>query len=346
MKDAAKILFLTFVNNKYHAIWSDYIAFSLCGEFRRQGVEATSLGYFDLTIPATSGVLDSRVQKLSSLASARARNLGSERLCSLRLRRFLASYRPDVVMTFFPRAGLKELVSSAGSKLAFWLVDAFEALTEDTARFAEQCDFVFTCFRNISSTLKGRSGSALWMPVTFDPSYFYPREVPRALPVVLVATYYPSREPALRDALYPLVKRLGRDVHIYGPGWTHNPNAQGGTIHGAVDWRDVSNIYSSAKVVLEVYDPNARKYGSLSTRTLESLACKSFLLTDYTDRELFTSGRDLVVCDSRDYADTALSFLDRDDDRVRIANAGHDRVLSSFGVGQRASELLRAMELA
>jgi len=319
--------------------------FSLSREINLMGTNAVTVGYYDLVNPQMTAVYDSALLKIMCLAFASADRIAKKlglRLPVMRLRKFLDKFKPDLILTFFARPDLEPLSRRMGFKLVYWIADVPKP---DTIPFATSCDLVITCLKGLLRILKDHGISARWLPAAYDPFYFHPMDLPSIYPVVFIGTYYPEREPVFRRWLYPLVEHYAEKIHIFGPGWRGVHSVKRASVHGTVDWRIVPKIYSSAQIVLDFYHPMAKALCSLSSRTIEALACKAFLISNHVDENLLTPGHDLVLLSNRDNICDLVDFYSTNQqERRKIAKQGHEKVTSNFTVRRRAAELLNILK--
>lgn len=108
---------------------------------------------------------------------------------------------------------------------------------------------------------------------------------------------------------------------------------------------DYPKPFNSARIIL-----NQSVRNDINFRVFEALATGSLLLTDDVGNgleELFEDGRHLVTYRKGDVDDAvakARYYLDRPEERERIAAEGHALVCSCHTLANRSSELLRAMK--
>ena len=108
-----------------------------------------------------------------------------------------------------------------------------------------------------------------------------------------------------------------------------HPNA---VYHGmATNRQDCPQIYSRSKINLNI--TNEQLITSLPVRVFDVLACGGFLLTDAQQdaSELFRPGEELAIYnDEQDLAAMVRYFLEHEDERNRIRQAGRAKVLDRF----------------
>ncbi|TET38487.1 MAG: hypothetical protein E3J72_03090 [Planctomycetota bacterium] len=139
-----------------------------------------------------------------------------------------------------------------------------------------------------------------------------------------------------RDALLSTVIETGADVAVYGRKWPAGFPVRGEGIY--LD--DFAKLCSRAKIVLGMNDNNSIE-NYFSDRTFQIPACRGFHITSRVPgmENWFTDGGHLVCFDigrgrgKKKYADAADKvkyWLDRPDERVRIAAAGQKWVYERY----------------
>jgi len=270
-----------------------------------------------------------------------------------RLERYLSRRRPDWVILVAPSLEMATIAHKQGAKVGLWLIDlefpknpnSFP-LPEEHQKLIRTCDIVFSCFRELIPVYQGLGVGSVFLPPTIDTNLFFPMQREKCIDIVFVGSYYPARERGLRQVLYPLVERFGRQVHIYGKHWERNQRVWRATIHGFVEWRKIPLIYSSARIVLGNHHALVADLGGLNFRLFEALACRSFHVTDWSKGlgELFASGRELVIIDgNNDVVEVAERFLADEAACFGISTAGYNEFLANHTIEQRTSSIISSL---
>lgn len=100
----------------------------------------------------------------------------------------------------------------------------------------------------------------------------------KEIDILFVGNAYKKNRP-------PLIKKIidsGWDVHIYGTGWNRIKDTAIQKSWKGAYWPNpkMPELYSKAKIVLTIHEPEMLKSQSLSIRTLDILASKAFCLCD------------------------------------------------------------------
>lgn len=142
--------------------------------------------------------------------------------------------------------------------------------------------------------------------------------------------------------ILPLIKEYGKKVHLFGFGWENFRNIC--SVHEPVFWYLQPLIYSYAKISLNFH----RFSYVINYRTFEALACKTFLLSDYTNEleKLFENKRDLVMAyDEKEIIELAQYYLDNEIERDKIAANGYEKVIKNHTFKQRAKQVYDVIKL-
>jgi spore maturation protein CgeB len=81
----------------------------------------------------------------------------------------------------------------------------------------------------------------------------------------------------------------------------------------------------------------------INYRTFETLGCRTFLLTNYTPglEKLFDIGKELVIYESLEDLDSKVKYyLENEDERNKIAEAGYLRVKKDHTYFERVKKLI------
>ncbi|WP_309741753.1 glycosyltransferase [Chamaesiphon sp. OTE_20_metabat_361] len=107
--------------------------------------------------------------------------------------------------------------------------------------------------------------------------------------------------------------------------------------------QDMVKLINRAKIVLNIHGTDLL---DTETRVYETLACKSFLITESLSRENpFKDGIHLVEAkNTSDLKEKIAYYLDNDSERESIADAGHQEVILQHTFEQRAKQLIQTIE--
>ncbi len=132
-----------------------------------------------------------------------------------------------------------------------------------------------------------------------------------------------------------IIKKLrdaGVDVHAFGRGWP-----RGKRIYQS----DLIRIYNQSKIVFNI-SYSSRGNLAVNARDFEGPACGALLFTHDTEdiREYFIPGKEIITYRDFDDAIEKLKYyLSHDDEREKIACAGHERVLRDHTYEKRFHQI-------
>lgn len=134
---------------------------------------------------------------------------------------------------------------------------------------------------------------------------------------------------------------------VFGEGW-NKLKRNGKTplyYRGKAANDKVLKIYSSAKIVLNIHDPEATR--GLNTRTFDIPACGAFELVDYKPEleNLFKAREEIIYYkDIADLRRLIRYYLNNPQERKEIANNGKNSVLNSHTWRHRVKEIATTLE--
>ncbi|MBD3176430.1 MAG: glycosyltransferase, partial [Armatimonadia bacterium] len=191
---------------------------------------------------------------------------------------------------------------------AWWVIDTHLTYEEDREK-ARGFDYLFTAQRDGAEKLRADGiVPAWWLPLACNPDLHRPMPVAeKDLDVAFVGN---PASPERVWYLDLLRERYAR--HYIG-------NAYGD---------EMAEVYSRARIVFNISVRN-----DINMRVFEALGCGSLLITnDLAENgqdELFTPGKHLVTFTSDEELLQRIDYyLEHDDERERIAAAGHERVMA------------------
>lgn len=191
--------------------------------------------------------------------------------------------------------------------------------------YAQLFDYVFVTQKDYVSQLNHEN--AFWLPASIDPAVFKNHHLERIHDIVFVGTIDEQRKKR-QNIIRELQKRF--DVKVFGtdPGCRLSHN-------------EMAKIYSQAKIVL-----NESILREVTFRTFEAIACGSMLLTEKVDNglfDLFEDASEIVAYDYHDFIEKAGYYLHNDEERIRIAEKGKNKVLSHHTVHKSAEAMLAVL---
>lgn len=265
--------------------------------------------------------------------------------------------RPDLFITEWYLPEMLRAAKKFGATTVLWCVDDPMIIEEKWFygkwfEYASEFDYVFTFSKGAVPFYRENGVVRVdWLPLFFDPAVIGP---PSSLggkryPVSFVGNRFRDRDPACKRILAPLVRRFGEAVHVFGSGWTGDPNAAGAALHGPVERGKLGEVFRSSKISLNLHRESSYRFaGSLNYRTFEVLGAGGFELMEYLKgvEELFRLGSELVVAHSGSEAvELAQYYLDHDEERERIALQGYRRVMGEHTIAHRVDKILDTVGL-
>lgn len=252
-------------------------------------------------------------------------------------------FAPDLVFTTFPDLPL-ELMKRIGetTPVAQWCEQVLDPLTEEHVQLLAQSDFPLITNPVYVTALEKR-GYRHAVPALEGFSRTWHHRVPARKVVRDVAFLGgPGRNKQRADFLFQLAERHG--ITVFGRGWDKLGSLPPGLrIEKPVATKGFRRVCTESRIVLGLNDTNEDP-GYWSDRTVLSLACGAFHLTHYVPglEEVFEDGkhlawyRDLEECDQK-----IRHYLDHPEERVRVADAGHDLVHLRHRWHDRVADIFR-----
>lgn len=328
------------------AFSEDWLAFSLLKAFRQLGIETEITGYHNIGSFNVSKTYDSKLLRNVCLYSKLHPVMHDFELN--RVKKVINNFKPDYILTCFFHKDITKLIQNTNTKFIFWETDypygfgLEPKLPEGYNEFLTKTDVIFTTVRDIVQEHRKLGLNTFYLPLAIDPEVFHPVFIERKLFITFTGSYYPKRESGLDHMLYPLIKAFGCNVHIFGKEWRDSS----ATLWGIVDYRKLKTIYSASRFVLNVHHEDVAKQGGINFRMFEALACGAFLITDKVSHleEMFDIGKELVVVEENDDIVSVIFDYEADiQSRIKIANAGYDKVIKNHTIFHRAENILEVL---
>jgi len=170
-----------------------------------------------------------------------------------------------------------------------------------------------------------------------DDEYFYPEDRLKILDFVFIGRRIFDRENVFKEMIIPLINKY-KNFHIFGFGFEDLKNCY---VHRPLFWYEVPKILNISKISLNIHREFFKKVeGPVNLRTYETLACKTFLLTDYMKSiaKLFEDRKELVIAkNGKEMLELAEYYLNNEEEK--IAENGYKKVIDNYTVKHRAKEL-------
>jgi hypothetical protein len=255
-------------------------------------------------------------------------------------------FKPDTVFAFhrdLPLLLASEFASSA--RFVIWCEEALEVLDGSIVDYFQLADLV--CMSNPArfSWLRERGVDNLAFSMSgFSPRFHRP--APRQPAVRDIAFIGgPGRRGQRAEFLAEIAKTYRTDV--FGPHWERWQHLHANLrVNAPVNNRGYSRICATSKIVLGVNEVNEDLY-YFSNRTFLTMACGAFHLTHYVPRleDVFRDGEHLAWYRDEDEALSKIAtWLDRDEERARVAATGHAEVMLHHQYYHRVARILHWLQ--
>lgn len=114
---------------------------------------------------------------------------------------------------------------------------------------------------------------------------------------------------------------------------------------GHIEQEDLPALYSSSKITINVTHEDNLRWGVITSRVWEILACRGFLITDTNaNTETLLAGKAIPTTGRSDLAEKIQHYLGDEKARERIADAGYNHVVKNETIAQRMEELTHYLE--
>ena len=114
-------------------------------------------------------------------------------------------------------------------------------------------------------------------------------------------------------------------------------------IMGSAYGEKMVNIYSAAKIVLNIHNPSVPSGGNM--RLFEIPATKTFQIADKCPKDWFINGDEIILFkDNQDLLDKVSYYLHDDKERLRIAHNGYKRLLKEHTYDHRMKKFLQIVQ--
>jgi glycosyltransferase involved in cell wall biosynthesis len=256
------------------------------------------------------------------------------------LERFLLRNKIDMVFTHKYFKPIIRMVQKHKIKLILFSGD--EDFSKEWFDFARESDLVFCASEYGFKIHKEKGIRSEILRFAVDDKLFKPITKNRILDLVFIGRNLYDREKKFSKMILPLIKKYGKKIHLFGFGWEKFKDIC--CVHEPVFWYLQPLIYSCSKISLNVH----RFSYIVNFRTFETLACKTFLLSDYINEleKLFENKRDIVMAyDEKEIIELAQYYLDDEEEREKIATSGYEKVIKNHTFKHRAKQVYDAIRL-
>ncbi len=270
-------------------------------------------------------------------------------------------FRPDVVLVLKGEIFHPDLISevkrvTGASLVTWWQDDPFALERQHGWTKAAACLPIYDCVgifdRRYMDQLKDRGvRKSIFLPCAADPALFHPQKFGEkerracAAVVSFVGVYFDLRGVVVNE----LLDEPG--FRVWGPGWewfftnhfgNKKPMCWGGDV---LRPEQISKVYSSSSININVHHPQSQLAG-LNNRAFEIPAAGGFQLMDHVQgmEELLEPGREVAVYKTpKEVPELVRRYLQAPEERLRIARAGHERVLAQHTYRHRMSTVLNSL---
>jgi len=325
------------------------------------------VGYYDVTWKEL-GTMDSAamhslastklIKRLYALAFKPPFDTFRSNLERIRLLRIMRRLNADFLVTNWAYVGYlgnpRELISTFnalrkhGVRILLWSTED-PMFPPNWFDYTATFDWVFTKSLGSLQIYKERGlTNVSWLPLATDSSVFKPKDIAKDKDLCFIGSYQPHRFFGNMEILNPLFKAYGKRFHIYGPGWSEINWASTARIRGPVLWSDIPRIVSQSRISVNVHvDADRETLCSPNMRVFETLACRGFMLCDdFKGYDLLFQDRKeiAVIRNSQEALELVSYYLEREDEREKIAEAGYKKVLSQHTIANRANQILKILQ--
>jgi spore maturation protein CgeB len=249
------------------------------------------------------------------------------------LREALFYYQPDYLFYFHYRDWIghdlwEEASSELPLKTIIWLADDHWRY-EETRPVWELFDVVATTDKN-GYERRRKEGFDNTILTQWGCNHFLYRNLvaTRNHDVVFVGRNYGERK-----AFIDNLRAKGIDIECYGEGWENG---------GRVTQADLVRIYNHSKITLNMSSASKNGVLQIKGRDFEAPGCGTLLITKYNEeiKEYFALGKEIVTYhDELDAAQKIRYYLDNEQEREQIADAGYRRVLQDHTIEKRLADI-------
>ncbi|MDY7223910.1 CgeB family protein [Halalkalibacterium halodurans] len=243
---------------------------------------------------------------------------------------------------------LPEICKEKGVAFIYWAIEDPVGYN-NTLFLAEKADFVFTTTQECVSEYAKKGIKATLLTFACNPDYHKMGKYSSKydLDLALVASHYrwEARRKGYRTILDGAIES-GKRLKVWGAGWDTDIGRKTlknqGIFEGYLPNSHLPSLCASAKIVLGIQCDDS-SFTQTSMRPYEVLGCHGFHLTQKTKAttKIFKDGEHLVTAGSKEEAiEKILYYLERPQERQRIARQGQDFVYRYHTYEQRVKEIM------
>ncbi|MCX7796200.1 MAG: glycosyltransferase [bacterium] len=227
--------------------------------------------------------------------------------------------------------------------IIFWDMDSPNIPYERYAKFIKD-NHILLCYSKGGQKIWSEHGiESYFLPLACDTNIFYPINNAKKIEILFTGRYLRDRIHGYREYLYPLIEYFGRKVVIVGDGWKNNRYVSKATVLPGVPYQVLNKIYNMAKICRNIHRDETRNcHSAFNLRLFESMGAKQFTICDYIlgIDEFFHLSRELIVCeDGKRLIEEVKFYLENEEDRNSIAQAGYEKILKEHTIRRRAQQV-------
>ena len=205
-------------------------------------------------------------------------------------------------------------------------------------------DAYFTYDTQYLKPLKELNPNTYHLPPGADPFYAHKEQISleeRTYPadICMVGTAYPNR-------INLLMNYKNHSMKIAGPHWNNAPKELAKQALPHVDNIEMVKLFNESKIVLNPYGAS-KNFICPNPRTFEIPASRSFQLTDMPreEKDYFIPKKEIVVYkDEKEFGELVNYYIENDEEREKIANAGYKRVLKEHTMTHRIKKMINIIK--
>ncbi|MCM8808453.1 MAG: glycosyltransferase [Candidatus Omnitrophica bacterium] len=257
----------------------------------------------------------------------------------------IENYKPDILYiqspTYFSPLFLKKI------KRRIKLLIAQISSPLPPLWFFKSYDLVISSLPNYVEYFRKNKINSEYLKLAFEPEILnYLEKKENQYPITFVGSFTNVHKKFI-PVFEEVFKKFGNKFFIWGFGIENTKskilvNCYQGEAFGL----DMYNILYNSKITLNRHGENSENYAN-NMRLYEATGCGSMLITDYKDNlnELFKIGEEIEIYRNTDELIDKISFyLENEDQRKKIAEAGQKRTLTEHNYENRMRELLKIIE--
>ena len=236
------------------------------------------------------------------------------------------AYEPELIFIVKGRGLTPSIIKKQTAKKVLWWTDSIKRYAD----FQEYVDSVDKAY----CLEEGQNFP--WMPTGIDEYFHKPYHVDNPLSksdVIFIGTGHYFRT---NEILRIFTGLTDYNLAIWGNAWPKNPYQRGKAIYQL----DTMAVYTEAKIILNKhYIPGITP----NMRAFEAPASGTMVLSDTGKglEECFKEGKEFVAYkDERDARYLIRKYLEDEDERLKIAKAGFDRVRKDHQLSDRMVKML------